>query len=138
MLESSGTSLLGIAGCRSRCYSVRMPLLRIQTNVCLSQDSSAALLRKATDWVAAELQKPVDYVQVVLEPGSCMAFAGTTEPTAFVELRALNLPKDRTKALSAGLCQLVEVAFQVPPDRVFINFCDLPGNLWAWNGGTFG
>jgi phenylpyruvate tautomerase len=115
-----------------------MPLLRIQTNVSLSEDSCAALLRKATAWAATELKKPVDYVQVVLQAGVCMAFAGTTEPTAFLELRALNLPKDRTKALSAGLCRLAEEALQVAPSRVFINFSDVPGSLWGWNGSSFG
>lgn len=115
-----------------------MPLLRIQTNVPTSAGSSEALLRKATDWVVLELNKPAAYVQVVFEPGACMAFAGTTEPAAFIELRALGLPQDKTSALAASLCRLVGDELKIAPARIFINFFDLLPHLWGWNGDTFG
>ena len=115
-----------------------MPLLRIQTNVSVSAGSSEALLRKATNWVVTELNKPIDYVQVVFEPGACLAFAGTTEPAAFIELRALGLPQDKTSALATSLCRLVGDELKIAPARIFLNFLDVPPHLWGWNGDTFG
>ena len=26
----------------------------------------------------------------------------------------------------------------VPPDRIYLNFTDVPGSNWGWNGNTFG
>ena len=28
-------------------------------------------------------------------------------------------------------------ALGIPIDRVFLNFADVPSNLWGWNGDTF-
>jgi hypothetical protein len=66
-----------------------------------------------------------------------MLFAGSSEPTAFLELRALGLPAKKTGELSRLLCELVESELSVQKDRVFINFMDFPASMWGWNGETF-
>jgi len=115
-----------------------MPLLKIQTNVEVPEAKRSELLLALTDLVAAELGKPKEYVQVVLEPNVDLMFAGTTEPTAFVELRSLGLPTDKPAPLSESLSQQLLKALGVPANRVFLNFFDLPRTHWGWNGGTFG
>ena len=115
-----------------------MPLLRIQTNQSVAPDAVGPLLETLTTLVAQELSKPREYVQVVFEPDRPMAFAGTLDPTAFVELRALGLPADKTQALSAALCEAVHQQLGVAPDRVFLNFADVPRTHWGWNRSTFG
>ena len=74
---------------------------------------------------------------VQLEPSACMAFAGTSEPLAFVELRAIGLPTNQTGELARGLCEFIRTEFGIPGNRVFINFVDVQANLWGWNGETF-
>ena len=122
-----------------------MPYLKIQTATVGGQlsaagssaDSTQAFLKKASRLVAQELGKPEQYVMVSLAPTSAMLFAGSAEPAAFLELRAIGLPAARTGDLARVLCELVESQLGVPKDRVFINFVDVPANLWGWNGETF-
>jgi phenylpyruvate tautomerase len=114
-----------------------MPLLKIQTNVSVPPDKTGALLQSLTDFVVREMNKPKDYVQTLLEPNQSLAFAGTSQPNAFVELRSLDLAENKTKALSAAIAALLEEHLGIPPGRVFINFFDVPRPMWGWNGSTF-
>jgi phenylpyruvate tautomerase len=114
-----------------------MPYLKIQTSKSVDNNLSQAVLKKASKLVAQQLSKPEDYVMVSLEPSRAMVFAGSAEPTAFLELRALGLPAKKTGELSRLLCELIEAELGVPKGRVFINFMDFPPSMWGWNGETF-
>ena len=111
--------------------------MRIQTNVAVPEDKADALLSQGTDLIVNEMNKPREYVQVVLEPEVAIAFAGTREASAFVELRSLGLPEETAKILSEKICALLEAELAVPPARVFINFFDFPRPMWGWGGKTF-
>ncbi len=87
--------------------------------------------------VAEALGKPEEYVMVSFEPSSAMLFAGSAEPAAFLELRAIGLPVKKAGDLSRLLCELVAGELGISGERVFINFADVPANLWGWNGETF-
>ncbi|RME90762.1 MAG: hypothetical protein D6766_12800, partial [Verrucomicrobia bacterium] len=95
-----------------------MPLLRVQTNREVPIEQQQILLAELTELVARELAKPRQYVQVVLEAGVPMAFAGTTEPTAVGELASLGLPDDAPARLSARLAEVLHQRLEVPPDRL--------------------
>lgn len=114
-----------------------MPLLKIQTNVDVPPSETAALLGAMTDLVARELNKPKEYVQAILEPRVAMQLAGSGQPTAFAELRALDLSEAMAKPFSAALARFLEEKLSIPPNRLFINFFDIPRPLWGWNGSTF-
>lgn len=114
-----------------------MPLLKITTN----QESDPALrpelLKRASEQVAAMLGKPERYVMVVLENNPDMLFAGDTAPLAYLELKSIGLPSDRTAEFSHALCELLGQQLDIPPDRVYIEFADAERHLWGWNAGTF-
>jgi phenylpyruvate tautomerase len=114
-----------------------MPYLRIQANRPVEDIASQEFLKKASRLMAQELSKPEDYVMISLESSSAILFAGSAEPAAFLELRAIGLPVKKTNNLSRVLCELVESELGIPKERVFINFSDLPPNMWGWNGETF-
>ena len=84
-----------------------------------------------------ELHKPKEYIQVILESNSTIQFAGTDQPTAFVELRALDLTEDKAKPMSEALARFLQDRLEISPDRVFINFFDIPRARWGWNSTTF-
>jgi phenylpyruvate tautomerase PptA (4-oxalocrotonate tautomerase family) len=117
---------------------LKMPLLKIQTNQPVTPDQSPGLLRDLTDLVVNQLNKPREYVQVLLEPETVQVFAGTDQPNAFVELRSLGLPDGKPKELSRALCQLLQQHLAIAPERVFINYFDMPRTMWGWNNDTFG
>lgn len=114
-----------------------MPYLRIQTNLPLNKKTDRSMLKEASALVATELGKPEEYVMVALQPDTPMAFAGSDDPAAFIELKGIGLPAAKTKRLSEVLSALVNQHLGIPIGRVFLNFADVPPNLWGWNGDTF-
>lgn len=114
-----------------------MPLLRIQTNTELPREQQRALLATASRLVANQLGKPERYVMVALEHNPAMLFAGEEDPLAYLELKSIGLPAAATGSLSRALCELVEEALGISPDRVYIEFSDAAPHMWGWNGGTF-
>ncbi len=72
-----------------------------------------------------------------IKPGTPLIFAGSDEPTAFVRLKSIGLPKNRCSELSEKICGFVEQELKVPPNRVFIDFKDLARDMFGWNAKTF-
>jgi phenylpyruvate tautomerase len=114
-----------------------MPYLKITTSKSVESQPRQSLMKAASKLVAAELGKPEQYMMVSMHEASAMLFAGTDEPCAFLELRGIGLPESRTSKLSQLLCQLVESHLGVGKDRIYINFANVPSNLWGWNEGIF-
>ncbi len=114
-----------------------MPLLKISTNRPLDEDAVQALLGEASAEVARMLGKPEQYVMVDVSAGRAMSFAGSTAPLAYLELKSIGLPGDRTADFSGRLCALISEHLGVPGDRVYIEFSDAERHLWGWNGATF-
>ena len=114
-----------------------MPLLKIQTNQSLEGAQQQQLLSDASQLVANELGKPENYVMVAIEPPMPMSFAGSTEPTAYLELKSIGLPESKTRDLSSALCALIAQTTNINKDRIYIEFADAPRAMWGWNGGTF-
>ncbi len=114
-----------------------MPLLTITTNISLDDEAAQTLCSKASSHVASLLAKPESYVMVALEASVPMLFAGDDAPLAYLELKSIGLPENKTTSLSAALCNLMEEAASISKDRVYIEFADAPRAMWGWNGGTF-
>jgi phenylpyruvate tautomerase len=114
-----------------------MPYLMIQTNRAISPGQREPLLRAASRLLAKELGKPEAYVMVSLSSDVSMLFAGTDEPAAYAELKSIGLPAGQIKSLSQAISTLLEQQLDIAPARVYIEFADIKGSQWGWNGGTF-
>ncbi len=114
-----------------------MPLLRIQTNHPFDPAAQQALITQASQAVADMLGKPERYVMVSLEQNPAMLFAGSGAPLAYLELKSIGLPRNKTADLSRRLTTLLGNAAGLPADRVYIEFSDAAHDLWGWNGATF-
>ena len=114
-----------------------MPYLLIQTNQSLDADGHEALLARASQCVAQALGKPERYVMVALELGRPMLFGGSRDPLAYLELKSIDLPTQRTEELSATLCRVIGEALGIARERIYIEFADAQRHLWGWNGATF-
>ena len=112
-----------------------MPLLNVRTNVTV--DDTGAALKRLSAAVAEILGKPESYVMVALEEGVPMLFAGSDAPLAYLELKSLGLPEDRSAEFSAALCDVVGELLGVESGRVYIEFAGPPRHLWGWDRRTF-
>ena len=114
-----------------------MPYLKIQTNLPLSENAEQNVLKVASALVARELGKPEEFVMIAVQPDTPMMFAGTDDPVAFLELKSIGLPADKTKQLSQVLCALINEHLGIRPERVYVKFIDVRHGMWGWKGDTF-
>lgn len=114
-----------------------MPTLIIQTNVDTPPDQRGNILKDASSMVTGLLGKPESYIMVILKNSTDMLFAGDGTPLAYLELKSLGLPEDRTAEFSAALCDFVADRFGIAPERVYIEFASPPRHLFGWSRGTF-
>ncbi len=114
-----------------------MPYLKIQTNKVLDESAQNALLKKASATISAQLGKPVDYIMVAIDPPRPMMFAGSNEPTAYLELKSIGLSPANTTDFSSALCNLIAEELSINKGRVYIEFSNSERSMWGWNGATF-
>lgn len=114
-----------------------MPYLKIETTERLDEVAVQEFLKKASAFAAKLLGKPEKWIMVTIYQGKPMIFDGNTQPAAFVELKSIGLAQDRCTALSRALCDFLEAELGIAPDRVYIEFWDINGKMFGWNGGTF-
>jgi phenylpyruvate tautomerase PptA (4-oxalocrotonate tautomerase family) len=112
-----------------------MPLINLRTSLSSLEDGDALLLELSST-LAEQTGKPESFVMTLLETGVPMTFAGTAEPSAYVEVKSIGAL--RPSEMSAALCELISARTGIPPSRIFIGFEDVPASSWGWNGKTFG
>ena len=116
-----------------------MPLLKIVTSAKPAAETRAKLLTELSVLLAARLGKPEAYMMTSIESGLEMTFGGTTGPACYVEVKNVGrFTPELTEQLSAGLCERLERALDVPKNRIYIEFSDAQGYLWGHDGQTFG
>jgi phenylpyruvate tautomerase len=117
-----------------------MPLVRVVSNQSsLDPKGAEALLSEMSQCVSRLLGKPERWVMTCLEPSASMTFAGTMDPTCYVEVKNIGtMSPSVAQLLSAELCALLSKHLEVAPGRTYIEFTNAVGHLWGYDGGTFG
>lgn len=114
-----------------------MPLIRVETNVELTETQRTVLLTSLSQRTVRLLNKPERYVMVVIRDSAPMLFAGSPEPCAFVECKSIGLPRDETTRMSRGICDTLAEHTEIVKDRIYIEFANAEPTMWGWNGQTF-
>ncbi|PUU86654.1 phenylpyruvate tautomerase MIF-related protein [Halanaerobium sp.] len=112
-----------------------MPFIKVQTNQKVKKEEE--LLKKLSAEMAEQLGKPESYIMTALEANLKMTFGGSTEKTAFIEVKSIGLKQSMTEELSQFICEFIEQELEIEQDRIYIEFADAPGAMWGWDGGTF-
>jgi len=115
-----------------------MPYLNIQTNQSLTQESKDKLLRESSRLVADGLGKSEEFMMVAIKDEAPMIFGGVPGSTAFLELKSIGIPADKTKAICRSLCDLIYSVADIPPERVYVKFNDVQRSMWGWKGDMLG
>ncbi len=114
-----------------------MPLLRITTSVELDEKTRSSAAHDFSKTVSQMLGKPENYVMVIINAGTSMLFAGNDAPAAYLELKSLGLPEDKSAGFSASLCAKTAELLGVDTGRIYIEFTSPARHLWGWNNSTF-
>lgn len=115
-----------------------MPYLNIQTNQTLTPESEEKLLRESSRLVAEGLGKNEEFMMVSVKADTPMIFGGKPGPTAFLELKSIGIPGEKTKDICRQLCDLVYTVADIPPERVYVKFNDVQRSMWGWKGDMLG
>ena len=114
-----------------------MPFFEIRTNKEMDKGGADALTKKASKFIADTLDKPEGYVMVSVLEARAMTFGGENGLVAFITLKSIGLPEEKCPELSKKICAFLEEAADIPADRVFIDFLNIKGSMFGWNGQTF-
>jgi len=61
------------------------------------------------------------------------------KPAAFVDFRYLgDIPKDVREKIAEMVTSLFEDEVDIPSSQVYMTFCEVERDKWAWNGSLFG
>lgn len=116
-----------------------MPLCSIYTSAsALDPARTRTLLTDLSARLARHLGKPEKYVMTCLAPPTTMTFGGSFEAACYVEIKSIgSMSPELTRAISADFCARLSEAFDVPSDRIYIEFSDAKPHLWGHDGDTF-
>ena len=112
-----------------------MPLINVRTSLQSVSDADG-LLKALSSTLAQQTGKPEAYVLTLMEVGVPMTFAGSPEPSAYVEIKSIGALKP--PAMTAAFCELISERTGIPANRIYIGFDDVKASAWGWNGNTFG
>ena len=114
-----------------------MPYLIFKSNIKLSEEKRKQLFSDFKEFIINDLGKSEQSIMLACQDNISMVFAGTDDPLAFIELRSLRLPEEKTKHLSRAISELVKHNLEIPPERIFVNFFNVPPHMWGYKGSTF-
>ena len=97
------------------------------------------MLRDASKAVAFALGKSESYVMISYKQVDGMMFAGSEDPCAFCHMTSIGrIGPDTNPNLSKTICEILSKHFEIPSNRVHIQFYDSPAANFGFDGSTFG
>jgi phenylpyruvate tautomerase len=116
-----------------------MPYIIISTNATVAPKVGQKLLADIVGLVELHLDKPKNVTMARLEGDALVSFAGSLEPSAFVDIRAIGLaPTEARNALAAAITSLLDEVLAIPGTRTFMSFEAVEVDRWARDGKLLG
>ena len=116
-----------------------MPLLTVRTNALVDDIQVEPMLKACSAKLAVLLGKPESYVMTLFGRVAGMTMGGSAEPACLVEVRSVGkISSVQAREVSASLTGFLAAELGVPSGRIFLNFTEVPGAMWGYDGGTFG
>ncbi|XP_022093287.1 macrophage migration inhibitory factor-like [Acanthaster planci] len=110
-----------------------MPMLEINTNL-KEEDIQPDFLVTTSKLFQEAIGKPMEYISVHLRPDQLMAFGGTNEPCAFVNVVSAGKISPEENIKYTKLITQIMGKLGVPPDRMYIIFHDIPRDNLGFKG----
>tara|TARA_Y100001968_G_C18993874_1_gene542695 strand:+ start:225 stop:566 length:342 start_codon:yes stop_codon:yes gene_type:complete len=113
-----------------------MPFIQVNTSSKSIVENDDLLLKDISSLVADLTGKPENYVMTMLQKNIKMTFAGSDEPCSFIKVKSIG--SLTPSAMSKSLCGLIASKTNIEISRIYIEFTDIKGSNWGFNGSTFG
>ena len=113
-----------------------MPFINVKTTKELDEATKATLNAELCRITKECLGKGENWVMTGFEGGASLAFQGSTQDIAYVEVKAFGAPSAQgADQMTAGVCQLMENELIIPAGRTYVSYWGT--DQWGWTGGTF-
>ena len=110
-----------------------MPFVNISTSVKI-EDKNQLLLDVST-FISSLTNKSKKFVMARLEDDAKLYFDDES-PCCYIEIKSIGSLNPTKMAVS--ICGFMQEKIGIPKDKIYINFQDVPPEMWGWNGRTFG
>ena len=114
-----------------------MPYFKIETNREVDDVARETFLSGASRFVSKLLGKPEESVMVSLLPTSSMRFQANDNHCAYVEFKSIGLSRDQCPEYARAICEHLESALGIAPQRIYIEFGDIDPKMFGWDKSTF-
>ena len=110
-----------------------MPYINVSTSVKVEDKSK--FLEETIILISSLTNKSKRFVMAKLDDSSEMYFDDQS-PCCFLEIKSIGSlnPSEMAKQIA----DFIHEKMEIPIDRIYISFVDVPASMWAWNGKTFG
>ena len=110
-----------------------MPYINVSTSA--KVNNKGKLLEEISILISSLTNKSRSFVMAKIDD-NCQMHFGDATPSCFLEIKSIGSlnPSEMAKPISDFIYEKMEI----PIDRIYISFEDVPASLWAWNGRTFG
>tara|TARA_Y100001968_G_C19248697_1_gene663248 strand:- start:453 stop:791 length:339 start_codon:yes stop_codon:yes gene_type:complete len=112
-----------------------MPLARI-TLTEFDKEKSKDLSSKISSEISSLTGKPINYVMTIVQSDAVLNFAGSLEPSCFIEIKSIGSLDP--KIISRSITSLIENELKITSERIYIHFEDVKASMWGFDGSTFG
>lgn len=111
-----------------------MATVRFETNAGVPEDRAKIIVQNLTKAVARVAGLPEAEVRVEIASNRRMRMADSDEPIAHVEIRNVDISKDRAGELTRAVCPVLEEAMAIQDDRIYIAVVSSRNSMWRVNG----
>ena len=112
-----------------------MPLIKVVTSLPLIENSEKFLTELSME-LSNLTGKPESYIMTLLETNIQMTFAGSSQPSCFVEIKSIGSLKP--PLMTKSFCKIISNFTKIPSERIYISFEDVRPENWGFNERTFG
>jgi phenylpyruvate tautomerase len=114
-----------------------MPYAKIETNLKLDSLKEQELLKAASGFFAALLEKSEEHVMVSVSHETAFIFDKNSDPAAYVELKSMAIKEEICTDLSKEICGFLNEHLDILPNRIYIEFSTINGKMFGCNNKTF-
>ena len=113
-----------------------MPFINVKTTAAIDSAKKEVLNAELCRITKESLGKGENWVMTGYEENASLAFQGSTDNVAYVEVKAFGAPSAAgADKMTAGVCQLMEKELGIPVNRTYVSYWGT--DKWGWNGGNF-
>jgi len=103
----------------------------------MTTEQKQAVMSGASRIISEVTGKNERYTMVLMDEADGM-MGGEQGPATFIDVRGIGGMHDAVnERLSRELCELCQEQAGVDPGRLYLNFSNVRGHNWGWDGRTF-